>query len=68
DCGERAFGTDEEVKGVIRRTKNGALATNPVRQSEGCQRFKLPAAGHLPMPYPSCPCNDRLCDLSKILF
>jgi nitroreductase len=33
-CGEKAFRTDEQVKDFIKRTRNWALAANPMRQSK----------------------------------
>jgi nitroreductase len=33
-CGEKVFRTDEQVKDFIRRTRNWALAVNPMRQSK----------------------------------
>jgi nitroreductase len=33
-CGEKAFRTDEQVKDFIKRTRNWALAVNPLRQSK----------------------------------
>jgi hypothetical protein len=31
-CGEKAFRTDEQVRDFIRKTRNWALAVNPLRQ------------------------------------
>ena len=33
-CGEKAFRTDEQVKDFIKKTRNWALAANPLRQSK----------------------------------